>query len=706
MDTQKISVIVPVYNVEKYLPQCMESIINQTFKGIEIICINDGSTDNSLKILQDYAEKDERIQIINQKNMGLSAARNSGLKIARGKYIFFIDSDDWIEADTLKTLYDTALETDADLTCCHFATFGETPEDGTRANDKQLYFNQSEFTPNGVCSLKDNPLKIHAVVNGKLHKKSIIEKYQLSFPKQRLIHEDEYWTWVYGIHCQKYFYVSTPLYHYRVHQDSITGTENRTTKPLDIIDIDILIAQNLQQNNQLQAYILQLENLFISHLIAGITRSGFKHYEQAKQKMAQYLEIPYISDNFKRNINSLLESKVPVSVIVPVYNTAPYLTQCLDSLLNQSFDALEIICIDDGSTDNSLEILKNYEASDTRIHVISQKKQGVSVARNKGLEIAQGKYILFLDSDDWLEPYIIEKSLMFMQYGIDILAFSIRLYDMEKNDFIYSSYYNYINELPYFCKLNILQSLKTIIKFPFEIGGKVYRKEILQKNNITFCTGLEIHEDEIFNLHYILHSENYGVLKEYGYNYRHPRPNSTSSSINKNDIKDLKKFLNFMDFFSRFFQKALPKEIETFLQEFYFIRIRNIIHNFFVMDNKQYYNALRKKLKKNENKVQAIELPHFSDFETVRIVYQYSWYSRKAQILYNSLTKYTKQQIDKFKLFSTTMKDKTKDMYHKFKKSQTRKRIKTVLNFIKSYFLFPWYVYKIYKMLQKDRSKK
>lgn len=161
-----------------------------------------------------------------------------------------------------------------------------------------------------------------------------------------------------------------------------------------------------------------------------------------------------------------------------------------------------------------------------------------------------------------------------------------------------------------------------------------------------------------------------------------------------------------MDFFSRFFQKALPKEIETFLQEFYFIRIRNIIHNFFVMDNKQYYNALRKKLKKNENKVQAIELPHFSDFETVRIVYQYSWYSRKAQILYNSLTKYTKQQIDKFKLFSTTMKDKTKDMYHKFKKSQTRKRIKTVLNFIKSYFLFPWYVYKIYKMLQKDRSKK
>ena len=93
----KISVIVPIFNVEKYLKECLESIINQTFKDIEIICINDGSTDNSLDILNQYAEKDNRIKVITQSNQGLSAARNTGIKYANGEYISFIDSDDYID---------------------------------------------------------------------------------------------------------------------------------------------------------------------------------------------------------------------------------------------------------------------------------------------------------------------------------------------------------------------------------------------------------------------------------------------------------------------------------------------------------------------------------------------------------------------------------------------------------------------------------
>ena len=92
-----VSVIIPVYNVEKYLKQCIDSVINQTLKDIEIICVDDGSTDNSLNILKEYALKDERIVIIRQKNKHAGVARNQGLKIAKGKYIHFLDSDDWIE---------------------------------------------------------------------------------------------------------------------------------------------------------------------------------------------------------------------------------------------------------------------------------------------------------------------------------------------------------------------------------------------------------------------------------------------------------------------------------------------------------------------------------------------------------------------------------------------------------------------------------
>ena len=96
----KISVIVPIYNVEKYLEKCLGSIINQTYKNLEIICVNDGSTDNSLEILKKYSNQDSRIIIIDKKNGGLSSARNEGLKIATGEFIGFVDSDDYIESNT------------------------------------------------------------------------------------------------------------------------------------------------------------------------------------------------------------------------------------------------------------------------------------------------------------------------------------------------------------------------------------------------------------------------------------------------------------------------------------------------------------------------------------------------------------------------------------------------------------------------------
>jgi len=111
----EVSVIIPVYNREKYLIQCLDSVINQTLKNIEIICINDGSTDRSLEILNEYGKKDGRIKIINQKNQGVAFARNIGLKIARGEYVGFVDSDDWIDLNFFETLFTEAKKEDADL---------------------------------------------------------------------------------------------------------------------------------------------------------------------------------------------------------------------------------------------------------------------------------------------------------------------------------------------------------------------------------------------------------------------------------------------------------------------------------------------------------------------------------------------------------------------------------------------------------------
>ena len=116
MDEQPlISIIVPVYNVEQYLAQCLDSIVNQTYSNIEVICVNDGSLDSSAEILRHYARIDNRIKIIDQENQGLSGARNTGLKYAKGKYLMFIDSDDWIDLETCEAVVNSAEHYNADL---------------------------------------------------------------------------------------------------------------------------------------------------------------------------------------------------------------------------------------------------------------------------------------------------------------------------------------------------------------------------------------------------------------------------------------------------------------------------------------------------------------------------------------------------------------------------------------------------------------
>lgn len=110
-----VSVIVPVYNVEAYLPRCVDSILNQTYRNLEIILVDDGTKDDSDKICDDYAEKDCRIRVIHKENGGLSSARNAGIDIARGEYLAFVDSDDWIEPDALESLLETALEQKTEL---------------------------------------------------------------------------------------------------------------------------------------------------------------------------------------------------------------------------------------------------------------------------------------------------------------------------------------------------------------------------------------------------------------------------------------------------------------------------------------------------------------------------------------------------------------------------------------------------------------
>ena len=139
-----VSVIIPVYNVSRYLPQCFDSVISQTYRNLEIIVIDDGSTDDSGSICDQYAEKDDRIHVIHTDNRGLASARNLGLENVRGEYISFIDSDDWIEPHAIGTFFKTAIMTEADIVNARYCTeyVGRTVHRPIEKKDSHIYFGQ------------------------------------------------------------------------------------------------------------------------------------------------------------------------------------------------------------------------------------------------------------------------------------------------------------------------------------------------------------------------------------------------------------------------------------------------------------------------------------------------------------------------------------------------------------------------------------
>lgn len=179
----KVSIIVPVYNVEKYLRKCIDSLINQTLNDIEIICINDGSTDKSLKILKEYKNKDSRIILLNQENSGQSVARNRGIEIAKGEYLGFVDPDDWIDLDYYEKLYNAAISTNVDI-----ATAGIIRITGIKQK-KFLQFNEETITENINLKFERCDVPEKSYIWNKIYKTQKIKEINLKFEEGRIFED-------------------------------------------------------------------------------------------------------------------------------------------------------------------------------------------------------------------------------------------------------------------------------------------------------------------------------------------------------------------------------------------------------------------------------------------------------------------------------------------------------------------------------------
>lgn len=430
---EKISIIVPVYKSEKYLDKCIESIVGQTYKNIEIIIVDDGSPDNCPKMCDEWAQKDNRIKVIHKENGGLSDARNKGIEIATGEYIGFVDSDDCISDKMYEKLLSMIINSDSDISMCQFARFKEG--------------NSPDYTYLNDCVVKDKDTilkevlieKIGNHVCDKLFKRRLFNNNLFT---KGVAYEDIFIFYKLVLCSNKIAMTNSKLYGYLQREDSITN--HCTVKNVrDYINANNTRYEYLKNVKELEDYlnISMIKYVYVLHIkaVSTLDKEFFfssevlNEYHKVKKKIKlKYFKFHFSEGNFKTRVykeilllnrslfwilmtrkknkeglNMKTEEK-KVSIIAIAYNVEKYLDKCIDSLANQTYKNLEIILVDDGSSDDCPKICDEWAKKDDRIKVIHKKNGGVSDARNKGMEIATGDYIAFVDADDYLSKNMYE----------------------------------------------------------------------------------------------------------------------------------------------------------------------------------------------------------------------------------------------------------------------------------------------------------
>ena len=280
----KVSVIVPVYNVEKYLSKCLDSLVNQTLKDIEIIVVNDGTKDNSQEIIDKYSKEYPKvIKSYIKENGGLSDARNFGIKYVNGEYIAFIDSDDWVSLDMFKKMYNKATKEDLDIVVCDVI---DKYEDGKEIYKKSNLGYSNDIVKNYIISIPAACIR--------LYKKEIFDNLQF---RKGIFYEDLNLTPLLVNKTKKIGFVEEGLYFYLQRSGSIMNQTSFNNKLLDIFDV---LENNY--NSLYNEYKDEVEYLYITHLLRSTTLR-FLDFKDSKEHLKRInKEIKEKFPNWKKNI--------------------------------------------------------------------------------------------------------------------------------------------------------------------------------------------------------------------------------------------------------------------------------------------------------------------------------------------------------------------------------------------------------------------
>lgn len=524
MNNELISIIVPIYNTEKYLRQCLDSILNQTYTNFEVLLVNDGSTDSSGMICQEYVENDSRFRYFEKENGGASSARNLGLERSGGAYITFIDSDDWVEPNYLDVLYTALKENDTDVAISTYKRFAQDGVFYLRSYSRE----DDEFLNIGTRS-RDSFLEIlprlgeldHSFysISSKLIKREIIGN--LLFDEQVSYAEDLNFFFYLYLGVESVVYVRDYTYVYRTH-DASTSQNVNELQALQELEIYKKMFQQIDRMGlPTFHYFKRMENV-VTYRISGFpTSKAIREYE-----------------SFVSEVREMVTYQQPlISLIVPIYNVENYLWSCLDSIAKQTYSNIEVLLVNDGSPDGSGVICQEFVARDSRFRYIEKGNGGLSDARNAGIARAQGEFISFVDSDDWIEPTYVEDLYRAALFNdAEVVVSNYQEFHQERNVYLIHLFEDYYET--HYSGEEVIQQLPLLERKDFSFTtswGILFARRLF--DTISFPKGKTI-EDTRTNYRLFAESSRLTYIHKALYNYR-VGVDSISSRITEKLLEDV-----------------------------------------------------------------------------------------------------------------------------------------------------------------------
>ena len=320
----KLSVIVPVYNTEKYLRECIDSILVQTFTDFELILVDDGSTDGSGAICDEYAGKDSRIQVIHQQNGGITVARKSGVRVAQGEYITFVDSDDWIEREMYGTMLGCGQEADPDVVICGMlieTSKGLLPrKEIIKAGFYDKNRMQKDVYPIMLFDFVHCMPAVAPSLCNKLFRRQLLERVIIQVNDTITYGEDALCTYACLLNAECIYISEAKLYHYRNHMESVSNGYSRAL----LEKFSLLIMQLQSQFQQLnQSMMNQLYGYAARHSLECIRNELLFHngvsLKKKKDRVVKFVDQPLIIQSLCYAIPQIKDKKVKIKMILERY---------------------------------------------------------------------------------------------------------------------------------------------------------------------------------------------------------------------------------------------------------------------------------------------------------------------------------------------------------------------------------------------------